>query len=34
MQMSTQEYLRGEVTQIMTASVGEPWCTSEYEQSM
>lgn len=34
MQMSIQEYLREEVIQVMTATVGEPWCTSEYEQSM
>lgn len=33
MPMSIQEYLRGKVKQVMTATVGEPWCTSEYEKS-
>lgn len=34
MPMSIQEYLRGKVTKVMTATVGEPWYTSVYEKSM
>lgn len=34
MPVSIQEYLRGKVTQVMRATMGDPWCTSEYEKSM